>query len=113
LIWNQEQYLHDVPHFKRWAPNFIARAIYDGAVTHRYITDAEVSNHAESKIEEELLQSVLDILQVKPIDYHIKNLWNSSASNEELNLKIKSMIGDYLQNYEMNEVGAYVRELKC
>ena len=23
------------------------------------------------------------------------------------------MIGDYLQNYEMNEVGAYVRELKC
>jgi len=25
-------------------PQFIARAIYDGAVTYRYITDAEVTN---------------------------------------------------------------------
>ncbi len=48
-----------------------------------------------------------------PLDYHMKNVWNSSASNEDLNKKIKTMIGDYLQNYNMNEVADYISEIKC
>ena len=47
--------------FARELSKFIARAIYDGAVSYRYITDAEVSSPGESEKEEMLLQSVLDI----------------------------------------------------
>mgnify|MGYP006927939299 CR=1 FL=1 len=40
---------------------FIARAIYDGAVSYRYITDAEVSTPGSSEVEEQVLQTVIDI----------------------------------------------------
>jgi hypothetical protein len=44
MIWNYKEYEVDVPMFKQWIASFIARAIYDGAVTYRYIIDAEVSD---------------------------------------------------------------------
>ena len=68
----------DVPQFARLLPLFIARAIYDGAVSYRYITDAEVSQPGESEEEENLFTSVIDIFGAKPIEYRMKNLWNSS-----------------------------------
>lgn len=43
IIWNYEEYSVDVPQYTRLVPMFVARAIYDGAITYRYITDAEVS----------------------------------------------------------------------
>lgn len=44
MIWNHKEYEVDVPMFKQWIASFISRAIYDGAVTYRYIIDAEVSD---------------------------------------------------------------------
>ena len=55
----------------------------------------------------------MNILSVRPLDYHMQNLWNSALTNEELNLKLKGMIGDYLQNFDLNEVGGYLMDLKC
>jgi hypothetical protein len=44
MVWNHKDYEVDVPQFQRQLSNLIARAIYDGAVTYRYIVDAEVSD---------------------------------------------------------------------
>jgi len=52
LIWNHELYEEDVPQYRRLISNYIARAIYDGTLLHRYLTDAEVSNSQDSESEE-------------------------------------------------------------
>lgn len=44
LVWNHKEYEVDVPQFQRVLSAYIARAIYDGSVTYRYIIDAEVSD---------------------------------------------------------------------
>lgn len=74
----------------------ISKAIYDGAVTYRYLTDGEISYIGDDSEEENILSSTLNILSVLPLDYHMQNLWNHAFTNEALNLKFKSMIGDYL-----------------
>lgn len=43
-----------------------------------------------------MLQGAFNILSLRPMDYHMKNIWNSTTTNEELNMKFKCMIGDYL-----------------
>jgi hypothetical protein len=111
LIWNHTDVEIDVPQFKKLAPMFIARAIVDGAVTYRYITDAEVSNHGESQVEEELFSSVLNVLNVKPLEYHMKHIWNSALSNDELIHKFKGMLGDFYDNYDFDYIGNYLIEL--
>jgi len=59
------------------------------------------------------LQLVLNIISVKPLDYHMKNIWDVAITNEDLNLKFKGMIGDFLQNNEVEELVNYLVELKC
>jgi hypothetical protein len=54
LIWNHESYTVDVPQFSKLLATVIARAIYDGAVTYRYLTDAEISEQGESEKESEI-----------------------------------------------------------
>jgi len=84
-------------------------------VTYKYITDAEVSTYDDEVHlkEEGLLQSILNIISVKPLDFHMKNIWNVASTNQELVVKFKAMIGDYLINQDIEEVAAYLRELKC
>lgn len=47
----------DIPHYAKLLSTFIARAIYDGAVTYKYLTDAEVSKYGDegAQHEEEIL----------------------------------------------------------
>lgn len=91
----------------------ISKAIYDGAVTYRYLTDGEISYIGDDTEEENILSSTLNILSVLPLDYHMQNLWNHAFTNEALNLKFKSMIGDYLQNTDLEDTATYLVELKC
>eukprot|EP00347_Sterkiella_histriomuscorum_P006178 403353763 len=114
LLWNQSEYSVDVPQFCKLISEFIAKAIYDGAVTYRYITDAELSYPGEQDGEEEkILQSVLNVLSVMPLDYHMKNLWNPALSNEELSKKFKSTVQEFLQNQDIDYVGRYIKDLNC
>jgi len=39
---------------------------------------------------------IINVLEVKPLDFHMKNIWNAAFTNEELNIKFKGMLGDYL-----------------
>lgn len=48
-----------------------------------------------------------------PLDYHMKNLFNSAMTNEELVKKFKSTISDYLNNNDIDYVGQYLKELNC
>lgn len=79
-------------------------------MTYRYITDAELSyvtmiysllthfvqpGDVEGD-EAKILQQVISILSMMPLDYHMKNLWNPADSNEELSKKFKSTISEYL-----------------
>ena len=48
-----------------------------------------------------------------PLDYHMKNLWNQTSSNEELQVKFKSTIQEYLLNQDGAYVGEYLKELEC
>jgi hypothetical protein len=59
------------------------------------------------------LQAVLDILSVKPIEYHMKNIWNSALTNEDLNLKFKNILAEYYDNLDIDNVGTYLKELNC
>ena len=56
---------------------------------------------------------VLNVISVKPLDYHMANIWDAAMSNDDLNHKFKGMIGDYLQNNEIVELTNYLLELKC
>jgi programmed cell death protein 4 len=47
LIWNNQEYKVDIPQFAKLLSTFIARAIYDGAVTYKYLSDAEVSKYGD------------------------------------------------------------------
>lgn len=50
---------------------------------------------------------------MKPLDYHIRNLWNQALTNEELAAKFKATLKEYLQTLDVNYVGEYLRELAC
>jgi hypothetical protein len=56
---------------------------------------------------------VLDILSVKPLEYHMKNLWNQTSTNVELDSKIKGMITEFYLNSQFESLGNYLTELKC
>jgi hypothetical protein len=56
---------------------------------------------------------ILNILSVKPLDYHMRNVWDAAESNEQLNMKFKGMLGDYLQNNDVAALAEYLTELKC
>lgn len=56
---------------------------------------------------------MLNILSVLPLDYHMKNLWNSAMTNEELKEKFKSTIAEYLHNLDVEYVGQYLKDLSC
>ncbi len=43
----------------------------------------------------------------------MKNLWNSALTNEELTLKFKATLKEYLNNNDVNYVGHYLKELGC
>ncbi len=43
----------------------------------------------------------------------MKNLWNQTSSNEELQVKFKSTIQEYLLNQDGAYVGEYLKELEC
>ena len=59
------------------------------------------------------MQQVLNVLQLKPLDYHIKNIWNQALTNEELGQKFKAILKEYQQSLDVNAVGEYLRELEC
>ena len=59
------------------------------------------------------MQQVLNVLSLKPLDYHIKNLWNQALTNEELGSKFKALLKEYHQSLDVNAVGEYLRELNC
>ncbi len=59
------------------------------------------------------MQQVLNVLSLKPLDYHIKNMWNQALTNEELGAKFKATLTEYIQNLDVNYVGEYLRELSC
>ena len=48
-----------------------------------------------------------------PLDYHMKNIWNSALTNEELTLKFKATLKEYVQNQDIDYVGHYLKELNC
>ena len=94
---------------------FIGRAIYDGTVTYKYLTDAEISSYdsaEESQKEEEILHMILNMISVKPLYYHMRNIWSVAYTNDEYIIKFKSMIGDYLIESNIEELGQYMREIK-
>ena len=39
---------------------------------------------------------ILNVISVKPLDYHMRNIWDVAMTNDDLNLKFKGMVGDYL-----------------
>jgi hypothetical protein len=43
----------------------------------------------------------------------MKNIWNATTTNDELKLKFKGMIGDYLLDLDLNGTCNYLVELKC
>ena len=43
----------------------------------------------------------------------MKNLWNPTLSNEEIVVKYKSLISEYLANLDTEYVGQYLKELNC
>ena len=47
LVWNVKEISIDVPLYGRYLPLFIARAIYDGACSYKYLIDAELSTQEE------------------------------------------------------------------
>ena len=59
------------------------------------------------------MQQVLNVLSLKPLDYHMQNLWNQAFTNEELSIKFKATLKEYLQNLDIDYVGEYLRELQC
>ncbi len=56
---------------------------------------------------------VLNIISVKPLDYHMTNIWDAALTNEVLIHKFKGMLGDYLQNNDVESLASYLSELKC
>ena len=48
-----------------------------------------------------------------PLDYHMKNIWNSAITNEELVQKFKCILKEYLNTHDINYVGTYLKELNC
>mmetsp|Transcript_23759 Transcript_23759/g.23447 ORF Transcript_23759/g.23447 Transcript_23759/m.23447 type:complete len:266 (+) Transcript_23759:710-1507(+) len=115
LLWNGYEYQVDIPQYFKILAKFIARATFDGTITYKYIICAEVFHYEGSILEqeEETLQMVVNLLQVKPLEYSMKNVWDPALTNEELILKFKSLIGDYLQNQDLEYFGSYLTELKC
>jgi hypothetical protein len=41
----------------------------------------------------------------------MRNIWDATSTNEELNQKFKGMIGDYLQNDETEALASYLKDL--
>ncbi len=60
-----------------------------------------------------MFQHVLNCLSVMPLDYHIKNLWNHAFNNDELVVKFKSTLVEFLNNQDYDYVGHYLKELNC
>lgn len=43
----------------------------------------------------------------------MKNLWNQAMSNEEIVIKFKSTISEFLINQDFDYVGQYLKDLCC
>jgi hypothetical protein len=78
-----------------------------------YFINLNSFQHGSSDEDEGIFQAVLNVLSVMPLDYHMKNLWNQATTNEELVIKFKNTLSEYLLNQDANYVGQYLKELNC
>mmetsp|Transcript_11775 Transcript_11775/g.8578 ORF Transcript_11775/g.8578 Transcript_11775/m.8578 type:complete len:124 (-) Transcript_11775:40-411(-) len=43
----------------------------------------------------------------------MKNLWEAALTNQDLIVKFKALVGDYLLNQDLNAFGQALNEMKC